>query len=188
MSELTWVELVIPAASGVLGASIGLFGTIFAQGRANAGTIHREQIAREAAREAAAIAARRAFEIETFSRLPELIHAHARMTMRILLADEEALIASGKLADDPPAGGEQGFEVAVELMLVTNRVIDDAVREELARARQDMTALGITAQPAGPLSVDRIRSDYLQKTSQLIRLADDAIGLVAEGQRALYMA
>ncbi len=108
--------------------------------------------------------------------------------MRILLADEEALIASGKLADDPPAGGEQGFEVAVELMLVTNRVIDDAVREELARARQDMTALGITAQPAGPLSVDRIRSDYLQKTSQLIRLADDAIGLVAEGQRALYMA
>ncbi len=186
MSELTWVELIIPAASGVLGASIGLFGTIFAQEKANASAVRREQIAREAARDAATVAERRSFEMETFSRLPELVHAHARMTMRILLADEEALLASSKLADDPAAGGEEGFAVAVELMLVTNRVLDDALREELTRARSEMTKLGLTAQPAAPLSNERIRAHYLQKTSVLSSLADDAIGLVAARQRALY--
>lgn len=186
MSELTWVELVIPAASGVLGASIGLFGTIFAQGRANSSAIRREQMAREAAREAAMVAERRGFEIETFSRLPELVHAHTRMTMRILLADEEALLASRKLADNPSAGGEEGFAVSVELMLVTNRVLDDAVREQLTHARKEISKLSWAVQPAEPMSDDLIRAEFHRKTAALNSLADDAIALVTNRQRALY--
>lgn len=183
MAELTWVELIIPAASGIVGAAIGSLGTVFGHGWANAGALRREQIARDAARAAATRAERRAFEIETFNRLPDLVHGHVRMQMRLLLADEGALLTSGQLTSDHPAGGEDGMAVSAELMLVTNRVLDDDIREQLHSARTEMTELTRLGRAIRP---DQIVAEYDRRRAQLTELADSALALVTTHQRALY--
>ncbi|WP_416393534.1 MULTISPECIES: hypothetical protein [unclassified Curtobacterium] len=183
MAELTWVELIIPAASGVVGAAIGSLGTVFGHWWANAGALRREQIARDAARAAAKHAERRAFEIETFSRLPDLVHGHVRMRMRLLLADESALITSGLLTSNHPAGGEEGLAVSAELMLVTNRILDDDLREQLHTMRMEMTDV---TRIERPIRADQIVAECDRRRSRLGELADSALVLVTTHQRALY--
>jgi hypothetical protein len=183
MADVSWLELIIPAGAGVFGAVVGSLGTFLGQERANADAARRDDAQRLAARQAAAIAERREYEVTTYSRLPELVRAHARMVMVILLADQEGLHNDGRLPLDTPAGGEEGLQVASELMLVTNRVLDDDVRERVHRARRELSDLSHygTFQ-----TIQEHIGQIDHRMERLQRIADETLDLVATQQRALY--
>jgi hypothetical protein len=187
MTEPNWVQLIIPAASGLLGVGIGSLFNLFGQARADSRAAVREEHARADEILAQTRAERRTYELETFARLPELVQKYGRITGQALLFDEKTLQEDGRLAISLP-NDQTAFDLSVELMLVTSQVLDQGVREAVDEARMEMTMMQLPPLDGRSRTSDELivlMNGRMKRLSELLKATLDQVngyrrGLYAE--------
>jgi hypothetical protein len=185
MTEPNWVQLIIPAVSGLLGVGVGSMFNLVGQARVDLRAGLREERARADEVVAQTRAERRTYELETFTRLPKLVQQYGRVTGQALLFDEKTLREHGRLTSSLP-NDQSAFDLNVELMLVTSQVLDQRVREAVDAARAEMTMMQLPPLDGRTRSSDEL---IVFVNDRMVRLGDllkETLDCVNGYRRGLY--
>lgn len=185
MTEPNWVQLIIPAVSGLLGVGAGSVFNLVGQARGDRRAAVREERARADEVVARMRAERRTYELETFARLPELVQQYGRVTGQALLFDEETLREHGQLTSSWP-DSRRAFDLNVELMLVTSQVLDQRVREAVDAARKEMTMMQLPPLDGRTRCSDELIVFVNDRMARLSDLLKEALECVNGYRRGLY--
>jgi vacuolar-type H+-ATPase subunit I/STV1 len=186
MTDVTWVSSLTTLGVGpLLGAAVGFVGSGVVQRGSDKRAAQREREARTEARQQRLEDERRAFQVETFDKLPALVQQYARVVVKTLLFDLKTLKELGTLTSSIP-DDEDELAHRFELRVVAAQVLDDGVRRNLGQLQDELWLIQNPPESWRTSSAEEMVAERTLQLDRVQQLVTESSEVLNKYRRSLY--